>query len=81
MMTKINLYEFRDLLFHATSVGYGWDEAHELLVDDRVPPMHELNKRNFYKEKLEELGYSNDSILILETFFDTKSIKKFTLIK
>lgn len=37
---KTNLVEFPDLLYYATSVGYGWNEARDILVEACVVPMY-----------------------------------------
>jgi len=40
-MKQVTLVEFSDLLSFATTIGYNWNQAHKILVDDGVPPMYE----------------------------------------
>ena len=41
-MKQVMLVEFGDLLGHAETIGYDWNQAHDILVKDGVPPMNEM---------------------------------------
>lgn len=79
-MASVNLYEFSDLLYCATSVGYDWNQAHDILVDDEIPPMYEAKKRNFYIGEIDGYGYSENTKVILRAFFKQEDLDEFTVI-
>jgi hypothetical protein len=85
-MAKADLYEFADLLFCAEKIGYGWNDAHKILVDDEVPPMYERKTSEFYKSECTPeanatyYGYSEDTLKILNAFFEQEKIDGFTLV-
>jgi hypothetical protein len=83
-VAKVNLFEFSDLLFCATRIGFGWNQAHDFLVKDDVPPMHGFNKTEFYKRECTEsnnpYGYSPDTLKVLQAFFEEEKIDDFVMI-
>lgn len=79
-MAKVNLFEFSDLLSCAEKLDYGWNEAHDILVNDEIPPMYESKTKDFYINDINEYGYSEDSIKILNAFFKQENLEEFTII-
>lgn len=85
-MAKVDLYDFGDLLDCATRVGYDWNEVHEILVKDEVPPMYELRTKEYYRSECTPesnkalYGFSDDTLKILNAFFDQEKIDGFTLV-
>lgn len=85
-MAKVDLYDFSDLLACAVKLGYGWNEAHDILVTDEVPPMYERKTSEFYKSECTPeanavcYGYSEDTLKILNAFFEQESIDGFTMV-
>lgn len=79
-MKKANIVEFTDLLSHAVTIGYCWNQAHEILVKDEVPPMYECKKREMYLEEIGLNGYSEDTMKILTSFFEENKVTEFTII-
>jgi hypothetical protein len=79
-MRRVNLVEFPDLLFYAESIGISWNKAHEVLVNDEIPPMYECNSREYYLSDLNQYGYSEDTIKIIKGFMEKNNVTEFTLI-
>ena len=50
MEKGVNLCDFGDILLHAESIGYGWNEAHEILDD--YYPYH--GTTHVYRDDVEE---------------------------
>lgn len=84
-MKKVNLADFGDLLSCAEKNGYSWNGAHEILVNDEIPPMYESPTCEYY---LSDLGdsvdkcqydWSADTWKILKAFFEQEKITNFTL--
>lgn len=86
-MVKVNLYDFGDLLSCAVKVGYGWDEAYDILVSDGVSSMYETSNRTFYKSECTPENnahyhnYSSDTIKILQAFFEEENVNEFTMVQ
>ena len=85
-MAKVDLYNYDDLLGCAVELGYGWNQANRILVDDRIPPMDEQRSADFYLEDLDHNydkygdNYSDDTVKILKDFFKQENITEFTMI-
>jgi hypothetical protein len=85
-MKKVNLCAFSDLLFCAKKIGFNWNQAHDILVKDEVPPMYELNSKEIYKSECSIeankhcCGYSEDTLKILNAFFKQENVTEFTLV-
>lgn len=77
-MKKVNLASFGDILHHATSMGYNWNQAHDILVKDGVPPMYECSTRDYYLEELDEC-LSGESLEIVKSFMKDNNVDHFTL--
>lgn len=69
-----NVYEWVDLLHHATNIGYSWNQAHDILVKDEVPPMYESNYKEYYVNEILDRGFSEDTIKILVSFIEKEKI-------
>lgn len=78
MMKKVNLVDFGDLLEHAMTVGYYWNQAHDILVGDNIPSMNETPTREFWSSDVNHYGWSEDTIKIMSTFFEEKKVDTFT---
>lgn len=84
-MKQVNLADFGDLLSCAAKNGYSWNGAHEILVNDDIPPMNESPTSEYY---LSDLGdtvqdcqydWSEDTWKILKAFFEQENVEQFTL--
>ncbi len=71
-MQKSNLVEFSELLRHAETLGYGWNQAHQILVDDEVPPMYETKKREVDLDEIDEHSWGEDSKKIVRSYMEAK---------
>lgn len=84
MPQKITVVEFSELLSFAESIGFEWNDAHEFLVDDEIPPMYEINKRTYYLNDFtpesSNSDFSEETIKIMRGFFEENNINTFTLI-
>lgn len=88
MVTQVNLVEFPELLFYAESIGISWNTAHEILVNDEIPPMYECNSReyditDFVKNDPTFDGsyrVSDETTRIIVGFMIKENIRDFTLI-
>jgi hypothetical protein len=80
-MRKTNLADIGDLLHHAGTVGYKWNQAHEILVNDSVFPEAECTKCTYDISEIENnaYGWSDDSVKIVKTFMDVNNVTEFTL--
>jgi len=48
---RVDLFEFSDILAHACTMGYSWNNAHEILVKDEICPMYETTVKDFKEKK------------------------------
>jgi hypothetical protein len=89
MPRSVFLVEFSDLLGYAQEIGFHWNQAHDILVKDDVPPMYETNKREFYFSELvsstgvdreDPYGFKDETVRILVGFMVKENIKEFTLV-
>ena len=80
-MKKTNLADFGDLLTHSVTLGYHWNQAHEILVNDSIPPEAECHKVEYYMEDIASDCYewSEDTTKILKTFMEANNVTEFTL--
>lgn len=86
-MRKTTLVHFEDLLLHAEKIGYGWNESHEILVKDGIPPLDELREMEYYLEDLKKTGkwtvtdrWSEDSRKIVISFMEVNALEEMTVI-
>lgn len=81
-MAEVNLFEFGDLVECGERLGYDYNQAHDILVNDEVPPMYEAKKREFYIGEINnnDYGYSEDTLKILKAFFREKNLEEFVII-
>lgn len=84
-MRKTNLADFGDILQCATRHGYNWNQAHEILVNDEIPPMYESPTQEYYLSDLGDspancaYSWSEDTWKILKAFFAQEGVDEFTL--
>ena len=76
------LVEFSDLLFHGETMGYGWNDLHEIMVNDEVVPMYECKVRDIELDECDPsvYGWSEDSCKVLKSFMKKNKIKGFSLV-
>ena len=81
-MKKVNLVEFSEIIKYATTLGYKWNDACELL--DNVRPQHEIHSMDYSLEDEEEwredFEWSEEVINILKSFMKKMKIKEMTVI-
>jgi len=79
---SVNLYEFGDLLNHATTLGYDWNVIHDILVEDEIPPMYESKKHEIYLCDLEdnEYDYGKDTLKVLMSFMEKEDIANMVIV-
>ena len=84
MPKKVTLVEFSELLFFAESMGFEWNDAHEFLVNDEIPPMYEIRSRNYYLSDFvpesSNYEFSEETMKIMKGFFEKNNIEAFTLV-
>ena len=79
-MKKVNLMDWSDLLHYASKIGYNWNQAHDILVKDGVPPMYETRERTLYLGGGDEYGYSEDTCKIIDGFLNENNITEITIV-
>jgi hypothetical protein len=81
-MKAVYMAEFSDLLRHAEILGFFWNNAHDILVKDEVPPMHGDSNIEYYKSDItsNQYGWSADSVRIVQSYMELNDVTKFTLI-
>ncbi len=81
-MKKSNIVEFSELLEHATTMGFTWNQACELLDD--VRPQYEVHKTelrlNEENEWIEEFEWSEDAIKVIKSFMKKNNVTEITVI-
>lgn len=85
MPKHVVLVTFPELLSFSETIGFGWNQAHNILVNDGIPPMYECNSRDYYiydftQSEDSEYDYSENTIKIMKGFFDKHKLTEFTLI-
>jgi len=79
-MKKANLVEFSELLFHAKTLGYEWNDAHEILDNDNIRPMYEIHENTIYIGDDEEFEWSEDTKKIVYSYMEKHNVKEITVI-
>lgn len=86
-MQKVNLIDFTDLLFHAETLGYGWNQAHDIL--DKFVPRYGM--KNVYLYEIEDNDtdpedrdpdvepISEDAKKIMLSFFKKHNVDEFSI--
>ena len=81
-MRKANLVDFADIIRHATTLGYKWNDACDLLDD--VRPTHESYCMDYNindeEEWREDFEWSEEVINVLKTFMKSNKIEEMTVI-
>lgn len=70
----VNLCDFGDILSHATTIGYGWNEAHEILVNENLCAMYGV--QHVYKEEIQYIE-NLDAKKIIESYFEKEQVEDF----
>lgn len=73
-MKKKNVCDFGDILFCAESLGYGWNQAHDIL--DNYAPRYGARDVYFYEIEEEE---NPDAKRILKAFFEQENVSEFQI--
>lgn len=77
-MKKTNVCDFGDILHCATKLGYNWNQAHEILVDNDYCAMY--GAQMVYKNDITEEGCPNiDARKILLAFFEEEQVDEFQI--
>lgn len=79
-MRKTNLVEFSELLEHAETLGYKWNEAHEILDNDNIRPTHEIHENTIHFGDDEEFEWSEDTKKIVYSFMKKQNVNVITVI-
>lgn len=86
-MQKVNLIDFTDLLFHAKTLGYEWNQAHDIL--DNFYPYYGV--KNVYLYQIEDNDtdpedrdpdvepISEDAKKIMLSFFKKHNVDEFSI--
>lgn len=84
MVKKVHLVNFSDILQVARKTGYCWNAAHDILVNDEIPPMYECHQREFelsdFDATKNPYGYSTDTLKIMQAFCAAHKLKSFVLV-
>lgn len=81
-MKKTNLVNYTDLLFYAVEIGYEWNQANAIMVQDGVPPMYEIHSRDYHLEYLDEyLNPKSESFKIVNGFMEKNGVSEITVIR
>jgi hypothetical protein len=78
-MEKRNVAEFTDLLKYAVEIGYQWNDAHDILINDRVHPLEESHSF-IDEEDFEFSEWSEDSVKIVKGFMEKHGVTEFMLL-
>ena len=78
-MKKVNLVIFSDLLYHAGSIGYNWNEACDILDDIR--PQYETYSCEYERSDFDYEGADPAIKEIMVSYFKKKKVKKITVIR
>lgn len=79
-MKQVNFATFPDILSYAVNQGYTWNQAHDILVKDEVPPMYELNSKEYILDEIDCYSWSDETRKIMEGFFEINGVTEFTLV-
>ena len=74
MKKGVNLCDFGDILSHAETIGYGWNEAHDILVKANICAMY--GTQHVYKEDVSEIE-DEDARKIISSYFEKEGVKDF----
>jgi len=81
-MKKVNLVQFPEIIQHATTLGYKWNDACNLLND--VRPMFEITSMEYRLDEedewREDFEFSEEVITILKSFMNKKKVKEITVV-
>ena len=77
-MANVDLFEFYDVLEVARSMGYDWNKAHNFLAKDILPYPGEYTVEHNLSD-IRQYRHSEDTIKVMEKFFEVHGISYFTL--
>lgn len=80
MKSNYPVITFCDLLSHAVSIGYNWNQAHAIIIADGILPMYESPIRELYLHNGSAYGWSEDSIKIIDGFMEKHNLTQCSLI-
>lgn len=72
---KVDLFDWSDLLHYAETIGYDWNQAHDILVKDEVPPMYESRTRELNLGEGHYYAWSEDTCKIVDGFLESSGLK------
>ena len=79
MAKKTVLVDIGDLLTHATTKGYDWNQFIEILTKDRFLPWCDTPLRALYEGMGDEYGYSKETSDVLDSFCISLNAKNITI--
>lgn len=74
-MKNKNVCDFGDILSYACTIGYDWNQAHEILVDANYCAMY--GPQDVYKGELEDDG--SDAYKIMSGYFEHENVTEFQI--
>jgi hypothetical protein len=78
---EVDVYDVSDLLWFSESIGYHWNEAHDILLWDEILPINEIRRHHIYRGNFDNSSsYSDDTIKIINGFLDREKIEEFILV-
>ena len=82
-MGQVYLTNMGELLTHAVHLGYGWNQAHNILDKDGVFPEAECHECTYDIDEVCNGGWdwSDDSVKIVKTFMEVNEVTEFTLVR
>lgn len=81
-MKRANLVNFTEIVEHATTLGYDWNNACELL--DNLRPQYEVSSYEFEKSEFDknksDNEHSDEENEIMTSFFEKNKVKRITVV-
>jgi len=74
MKENVRLVEFGEVVAHAASIGYDWNKANDFLAKDILPWPGEHTMEHYLSD-LRQYRHSEDTIKVLESFFNIMESK------
>lgn len=85
MVKVVTLVSFSDTLFSAEKVGFSWNQAHKILINDEICPMYECNSKEYdmsdFDASKNPYGYSEETLKIMNAFCKEHALTEFTIIR
>lgn len=81
-MKRANLVNFSEIVEHATTLGYDWNNACGLL--DNLRPQYEVSSYEFEKSEFDKSKsdneHSDEENEIMTSFFEANKVKRITVV-